>query len=94
MSTNTIFSVELTSPEKIDKVYPILLSWSKYQKTKDWKKYGYYLSYISERNMFTFNFFVIDENGLSEDQKEKVWAIFESQNMCMLRVTIKAIPAK
>lgn len=94
MTTSTIFSVELTSTEKINNVPPILFSWSEFQKTSDWKQYGYCISYIPERNMFAFNFFVTNENGLSEDQKEKVWAIFESQNMCMLRVTTKSIPAK
>lgn len=94
MSTITIFSVELTSREKIDHVYPILLSWSEFQITNDWKKYGYYISYIPERKIYTFNFFVINQDGLSEDQKEKVWAIFESQNMGILRVTTKPLPAK
>lgn len=94
MSIKTIFSSTISSEDKIDNVYKILKNWLKFQEIDGLKQYGYYLLYLPNERIPTFNFFIVNQSGVTADQREKIWAILELQNFCILREVVKHNRAK
>ena len=70
MAIRTVFSANVFTLEQSGKIYEELFKWSEKQDKTDWQKHGFYL-HLADKG-FTFNFFIISENGLSERQRDEI----------------------
>ena len=92
MAIKTVFSAYITELQQLPTIFSRTNGWSSKQDHSCWEKHGSYLSF-SENELITFNFLVINAEGLSKIQKEEVIQIFQSSGLVKTTTLIAPHPA-
>lgn len=93
MPVKTLFSGQSVNFFQLRQVFGLVQDWTGTQEKQNWKSYGSFISFPEENTAIQFNFFIINDCGLTEEQTNTILDLLRNAGLQKLTTLIDPRPA-